>query len=1154
MRLLSLDLERYGPFTGRRLDFRPDARVHVVLGPNEAGKSCALAAVTDLLFGIEERTRFAFLHEPSELWLGAEIAARDGRRLGFRRRKGRKNLLTDSAGAPIPDDALAGFLGGLSRPVFCNAFGLDAGALRSGGEEMLRSDGEVGASLFAAASGLRGLRDTARQLDEEAGQIYVPQGRLRVLNQLVARYDEARKALSADRVGTEAWRSLNAEVESAIAEDAGIAERRRANAAEAARLRRLRTAAPILHRLAALAGDLDAFGGLVAMEPGAVEDLGRLREAQVAAAERLAEAEAARARAQAERDGIARDPEALALAEEVEELVRGAGDHGKSLRDLPRIEGEAAEFAESLRAIAIRLGLPDAQAVAAAQPSDMVRIRIRKLIAQGRERGGDLDRARAEQAQRQAELRDLQEARAGRAPAFDPAPFRERFETLAPVLREARQRDELAAEIRREEAALEDQVRRLSPAPASLTALAAAALPGPETLRRLAEERGQLERRRERVREVLDTASAERETLGGRIARRRADGALPDRAALLALRAARDGLWPALRAAALGQADTAREGETEAFGRMLTESDALADRLAQEAGRVAEQAADAEKLAAAERAAERAGDELSKIEAVFAAWDTAWHDLWQPAGLAPLPPAEMAVWLAQAGRLIERATALHARRAEQAALAARLEALRAPLLALAADLDLPGLSDLDVALVGTRLAERLRLASERWEAAREDETRLRFAEQALARAEAARLQAEEVESAWRAEWAAALPALSLQAQASREEAEAALDAWDRVPALIREQANRAGRVAGMRRDIRHYEDEARRLLAALLPGADLSIPEGVRRLQGRIQAAREAQVRHETLERNLAARAKARDEAADALALVESRQQALLLRYGFPPEEDVAALHVRLARRAALQEAVVRAREELARIGDGVPEETLRAELDVLPPDAIEGRLTELAEEEQRLVQDGKEAYARQRELEAQRRRIEGGTGAEKAAAVKRSVEAELREAARRYVVLRLGGLLLRSAIERHRAGQQDPLLARAAELFSGLTGGAFVGLDQDFNEDDQPVLRGRRAGSDRPVAVEAMSEGTRDQLFLALRLAYLEDFARNAEPAPFVGDDIFASFDDTRTGHGLDALAAIGETVQPILFTHHARLAEIAQARLGAAVDVVPL
>ncbi|MBP0649956.1 hypothetical protein J8J40_23205, partial [Mycobacterium tuberculosis] len=85
-------------------------------------------------------------------------------------------------------------------------------------------------------------------------------------------------------------------------------------------------------------------------------------------------------------------------------------------------------------------------------------------------------------------------------------------------------------------------------------------------------------------------------------------------------------------------------------------------------------------------------------------------------------------------------------------------------------------------------------------------------------------------------------------------------------------------------------------------------------------------------------------------------------------------------------------------------------------------------------------------------------------------------------------------------------------------------------------------------------SEGTRDQLFLALRLAYLESFAANAEAPPFIGDDLFASFDDARTRHGLAALAEIGATVQPILFTHHGHVADMAAAELGPAVDIIRL
>jgi chromosome segregation protein len=74
----------------------------------------------------------------------------------------------------------------------------------------------------------------------------------------------------------------------------------------------------------------------------------------------------------------------------------------------------------------------------------------------------------------------------------------------------------------------------------------------------------------------------------------------------------------------------------------------------------------------------------------------------------------------------------------------------------------------------------------------------------------------------------------------------------------------------------------------------------------------------------------------------------------------------------------------------------------------------------------------------------------------------------------------------------------------------------------------------------------------LALRLAYLEDYAMRAEPPPFIGDDLFATFDEDRTAHGLAALAAIGDRVQPIVFTHHRHVAQIAQASGDAEVVVL--
>src|SRR3984957_5791023 len=195
MRLLSLELEKFGAFADLRIAFRPDARLHIVYGPNGAGKSTALAAVGALLFGVPERTPFAarFLDHSR---VGAEIVAADGRSLTIRRRKGRKTTLLDASGTPLSDDALAPFLGGLSRDVFVRSFGLDAARLREGGDEMLRADGDVGASFLAGASGLRGLSELRRSLEEEADRVFAPRAsKERRFYQALERFNVARQAV-----------------------------------------------------------------------------------------------------------------------------------------------------------------------------------------------------------------------------------------------------------------------------------------------------------------------------------------------------------------------------------------------------------------------------------------------------------------------------------------------------------------------------------------------------------------------------------------------------------------------------------------------------------------------------------------------------------------------------------------------------------------------------------------------------------------------------------------------------------------------------------------------------------------------------------------------------------------------------------------------
>ena len=78
------------------------------------------------------------------------------------------------------------------------------------------------------------------------------------------------------------------------------------------------------------------------------------------------------------------------------------------------------------------------------------------------------------------------------------------------------------------------------------------------------------------------------------------------------------------------------------------------------------------------------------------------------------------------------------------------------------------------------------------------------------------------------------------------------------------------------------------------------------------------------------------------------------------------------------------------------------------------------------------------------------------------------------------------------------------------------------------------------------MSEGRRDQLYLALRIAVIERHCAEAKPLPFVADDLFVTSNEDRTVRGIRALSELGRSTQVILFTHHAHVVEIAEANLA--------
>jgi uncharacterized protein YhaN len=87
------------------------------------------------------------------------------------------------------------------------------------------------------------------------------------------------------------------------------------------------------------------------------------------------------------------------------------------------------------------------------------------------------------------------------------------------------------------------------------------------------------------------------------------------------------------------------------------------------------------------------------------------------------------------------------------------------------------------------------------------------------------------------------------------------------------------------------------------------------------------------------------------------------------------------------------------------------------------------------------------------------------------------------------------------------------------------------------------------------LSEGTRDQLFLALRLVMLQDYTEKAPALPFIADDLLQTFDDySRTAHALAALADLSHHTQVIVLSHHRQLIELARSLPADTVNICDL
>ena len=1151
MRLRRLDLTRYGKFTDYSLDFgnvkpgSPD--LHIVYGLNEAGKSTSLSAYLDLLYGIEERSRYNFLHAYNAMQVGACLEF-DGAPHDLKRVKQRTNSLLDGRGEPVAEALLSVPLAGISRDAYRTMFSLDDVTLEEGGNAILQSKGDLGELLFSASAGLAGVSATLGAITDEADSLYKKRARSTRIAELKQKLAELKTRR--DQIDTLASAHAGLVATLAQAETAYDEAMHARGAAQGRReaIARLLRARPLAAEYRRVEAELALRADLPRPPSDWARELPRLVEEETRLATRLAGVEADAERLRAEIDAIDLDERVLALADRIGQLGKGLVRFGGAEEDLPKRRIALAERQAVIGAIHARLGQAACDA-----PEDLLLATttvgtLRDLIemrsgVEARLETASRELSAAKSAHERA-IADRQTVANDREP-LDASQL-SRLTTALTVVR----RSDHATRQRLAERGLAELERRFSEYSRPLAALMDVSELDGEALRGLAlPDPRQLEAWRTALsaidRRIADHAERRRELVTrqkqaeAKILALRTTGGLIDDAEALRLREARDAAW----AAHLARLDKA---SAETFEAAMKADDLTATARLAAMRDLADLRGLTQELILTTASITRQEELLDEAEAER---ETLCTEL-----RAALPAALFRTADDGFTRLFSQIDTMVRNRADALAAWERLEATRREIEEARTDAEIDRESLADAlrsaglheesgsmaAMVAT--AEASIAAHAARTAARE------AADKAMANLERglsdrrSEFEAAKTASAdWQSRFAAALGETWFPDATSAGAVREILETLDRLGPALHDRDELARRIALMERDRDDFSAEVKSLLSDL---GDSGETEAVSSIAATLAARLDKARRDQDLKADKIA---ALERLADSeralrqdLAAFSARRAQLTEFFQVETLADVAG---------SLEQAAERDRQEtrLRALADQI--------LSALPMPAIEPALVEvdatdfdaLEREEAELAARLGDLDERTRQLFADKTRaadrleaIGGGSEVARIEAEKRTIFLEIEELADTYLRLKSGALVAAEALRAYRDKHRSSMMKRASEAFRLITRGDYIGLAAQPDKDRETLIGLTRQGGSK-LAGE-MSKGTRFQLYLALRLAGYEEFAASRPAVPFIADDIMETFDEPRSEEVLRLFGEMAKIGQVVYLTHHRHLCDLAR------------
>ena len=1161
MKMTRLHLQAFGPFTDTEIVFSGNnsdgsPNLHVIYGPNEAGKSSALRAIADLRFGIPTRSNDDFEHDYRKMRISGVFLDGNGVPIGLTRHKGRGRTLTafDPATGSILDEKSGIVLleraltGGLQRAEFEAMYGLTHRRLRQGGELLLQGEGELGAALFEASAGTRSISELLSSLEGEAKALFNPHGRAQTakINEAKKELDEQRKRLRESQVRPGEWQGLSRDYQEAKAKHLEIDQQLEAARRRYLELTELRSVMPILREQDRLADELfehhevpdlvddardarlsaqQSLDAAQSAEHSADRDLTRVEEAwsQLRIDTVLLQNEQAIERLHAGVESMLSATDAVAR-EQV--AIDGLQDSLAQRANRIAPEASAQEIISAIPSVADRSVMDDALS-----ELGLARARLQACAQQLK----DLDTADQEISQDESAVPDSA-ARQNVSAAVEAA--QALGDTDSRIAATSRNVDQLIGDLHQRLADL--GVENVEALEAARPLLFAQIDEASNRFKQWDDDVAALVNSRRMVEEDLERLTLKRSQV-------EAEGEVVTAETLQSAREKRDKGWSFVRRAYIESTATPAQlseelGEQkllpEAFEHLQTEADRQADLLRADSRRAVSYEECEVAISTQQARSDQIGEGLDEIERLHAQAKAEWYETLKEHGLPALSTAGVREWLQRRQGVLEKAAESARVEAERDTLAGETKAK--------ADKLASALNDAGAPVTEKSMVSLLSLARHWIQKADRVEQSLREGAKAKARNQRKReeLQSDRddesslisVNEDYLQTWSAKLFLAPVVPSATIK---ARLGELDELARLAQQLADARARRDNSQAAIDLFESRARELAALMKrnePTNALEFADGVvRELRETEEQERE---RRDLVRRKREALHRMQD-AKDVQQQQEKVLEGLRQAAGVATDEALANIEEKSARKRTLAEALATQRRQLAQAST-LTSAVLRERLAGVDLPALDADRERCEQAIERLKDEQKAAS----DLESDaRRRLEAIDASDTAARAREAMEsaiARYRNAVLPWARLKLAHALVEEALRRFREKAQAPMVKVAGDYFALISGGRYPRLLAD-EEGERPTLVAERVDG-ATIGVNAMSDGTADQLYLALRLAAL-DLQREAQPdMPLVLDDVLITSDEQRVTNILTSLVRFSEGGQVLLFTHERHLAELAR------------